>query len=141
MVFFNSATRRMTRCRTVLNKLVLLILFGCLGFAQTEAQTIWNTGSANWNTAASWNPATVPGVGANVFVTNAATFTVTYDSPMAAASVGSLTFGGGGTPTLNITASGFNVTGTTTLSSSTAGIINVNAGGVMSNGTLTMSSQ
>jgi autotransporter-associated beta strand protein len=118
------------------------LLLLCFGLAKTDAQTLWASGTAgNWNTPSSWNPAIVPDVGANVFITNSGTFTVTYNSPMTAASIGSLTFGGGGTPTLTITASGFNVTGTTTLSGSTAGIINVDAGGVMNNGTLNMSSQ
>ncbi|HWC61166.1 MAG TPA: autotransporter-associated beta strand repeat-containing protein, partial [Verrucomicrobiae bacterium] len=132
----------MTRRRPV-QAFLLGILFGCLSLTKSDAQSIWASGTAgNWNTASSWNPAAVPGVGANAFITNAATFTVTYDSPMSAASIGSLTFGAGSsTPTLNISASDFNVTGTTTLSGSTAGIINVNAGGVMNNGTLTESSQ
>src|SRR5690242_18173711 len=118
------------------------LLLLCFGLAKTDAQTLWASGTAgNWNTPSSWNPAIVPDVGANVFITNSGTFTVTYNSPMTAASIGSLMFGGGGTPTLTITASGFNVTGTTTLSGSTAGIINVDAGGVMTNGTLNMSSQ
>ncbi len=130
----------MTRRRIEL--LFLAVLFLCLGLSKTESQSIWTSGTAgNWNTAPSWNPAAVPGVGANTFITNAGTYTVTYDAPMTAASIGSLTFGGGGTPTLNITADGFNVTGATTISSSSAGVINVNAGGVMNNGTLTMSSQ
>jgi autotransporter-associated beta strand protein len=132
----------MTRCRTVLRALSLGILFGFLNLTKIDAQSIWASGSAgNWNTAASWNPAVVPGVGAMAFITNSGTYTVTYDSPMAAASIASFTFGGSGTPTLNITANGFNVFGTTTLSSPSAGIINVNAGGVMTSGTLTMSSE
>src|SRR6185312_14761987 len=132
----------MTRRRTALGTFFLAVFFGLLAFEKTEAQSIWASGSSgNWNTAASWNPATVPGVGANTFITNSGTYTVTYDAPMSAASVGSLTFGGSGTPTLNITADGFHVTGTTTISSSSAGVININAGGIMNNGTLTMSSQ
>ena len=130
----------MTRRR--IDALLLTVLLIFLASAKTEAQSIWASGSSgNWNTAASWNPAAVPSVGANTFVTNSGTYTVTYDAPMAAASIGSLTFGGSGTPTLNITANGFNVTGTTTISSSSAGVINVNAGGIMHNGTLTQSSQ
>jgi autotransporter-associated beta strand protein len=130
----------MTRRR--IEALFLAVLFLCLGFSEMEAQSIWTSGSSgNWNTASAWNPAAVPGVGANTFITNGGTYTVTYDSPMSAANIGSLTFGGGGTPTLNITADGFNVTGATTISSSSAGVINVNAGGVMNNGTLTMTSQ
>jgi autotransporter-associated beta strand protein len=122
--------------------LVLGLFLAGFGVSKTGAQTIWGSASSgDWNVGSSWNTGVVPAEGASVFVTNAGTFTVTYNSPMAATSVGSLTFGGGGTPTLNITASGFNVTGATTLSSSTAGIINVNAGGVMNNGTLNMSSQ
>src|SRR6185312_8745819 len=132
----------MTRRRTALGTFFLAILFGFVALEKTEAQSIWASGSSgNWNTASSWNPASVPGVGASTFITNSGAYTVTYDAPMSAASVGSMTFGGSGTPTLNITADGFNVTGTTTISSSSSGVINVNSGGIMNNGTLTMSSQ
>ncbi len=141
MVCFNLEPRRMTLSRIFPKSLIVAVLLARLALVKSDAQSIWTAGSANWNTASSWNPAAVPGVGGAAFITNSGTFTVTYDSPMATASIGSFTFGGSGTPTLNITASGFNVTGTTTISSSSAGIINVNAGGAMSNGTLTMSSQ
>ena len=68
---------------------VFFALFFCiLGPLKTEAQSVWASGSSgNWNTASAWNPAAVPGLGANTYITNAATFTVTYDSPMSAASI------------------------------------------------------
>ncbi len=122
-----------------------IFLAAILGVRETgRAQTaLWAAGaSGNWNTAASWTPAFVPADGTNVFITNAATFTVTYSSPMAAGSVSSLTLGSASsTPTLTITSTGFNVAGTTTLVDSTAEILNVNSGGVMTNGTLAMSSR
>ncbi len=135
-------TLRMNMIRTFSKTLLAIALFTFLALTQTRAQSIWASGAAgNWNIASSWNPASVPDIGAAAFITNSGTYIVTYDSPMAAASIGSFTFGGSGTPTLNITANGFNVTGATTISSSSAGVINVNAGGVMNNGTLTMTSQ
>lgn len=118
-------------------------LFACFGLSKAEAQTSWASGSAgNWNTASAWTPATVPGAGVNAFITNAATFTVTYNAPMAAPSIGSLSLGlpnlATSIPTLTITASGFNVSGVTTLNGTAAEAINVNAGGVMNNGTLNL---
>ncbi len=119
--------------------LALIVFFS----ARSEAQTSWTTAAAgNWNTDASWTPAVVPGVGINAAIINAGTFTVTYNSPMAAASIASLTLGSATSlPTLTISAPGFNVTGTTTLADSAAEILNINSGGVMNNGTLNLNSR
>jgi len=115
-----------------------------LGFCETSrAQTSWAAASSgNWNTAGSWTPAIVPVETTNAFITNSGTFTVTYNSPMAATSIGSLTLGLAGAstsiPTLTITATGFNVSGSTTTTGTSAEVVNVNSGGVMTNGTLNM---
>jgi len=115
---------------------VILIFAG-----RSAAQTSWLAASSgNWNTATNWTPAVVPAQGTNASITNSGTFTVTYNSPMAATSIGSLTLGLSGEstsiPTLTITASGFNVSGSTTLTGTSAEVLNVNSGGVMTNGTL-----
>ena len=122
---------------------LLCFLFVSFGLAKCKAQTSWASGAAgNWNTASAWTPAIVPTEGVNAFITNAATFTVSYNAPMAATSIGSLSLGlpnlATSIPTLTITASGFNVSGATTLNGTAAEVINVNAGGVMNNGTLNL---
>jgi autotransporter-associated beta strand protein len=115
-----------------------------LGAGETSrAQTSWAAAaSGNWNTASSWTPAIVPGEGTNASITNAGTFTVTYNSVMSAGSIGSLTLGSATSiPTLTIAAGGFNVAGSCTFVDSSAEIININSGGVMTNGTLNMASR
>src|SRR5215468_9186341 len=79
--------------------------------AQVTAWT--NTAGGNWNTAANWNPNIVPDAGTNAVVTNAGTYTITYNAPMTAAAIGSLT--NSSVLTLNISAAGFNAAGTTFL--------------------------
>ena len=109
-----------------------------------EAQkTSWaTTASGDWNTATRWNPAIVPIETTNASIANSATFTVAYNSPMVASSIGSLTLGVPGisssVPTLTIAAAGFNVTGLTLMTGLSAEVININSGGVMTNGTLDM---
>ncbi len=117
----------------------------CLGHAlSSRAQTTsWAAAaSGNWNTAASWSPALVPAAGTNVAITAAGTFTVTYNSPMTAPGIASLTLGSASSiPTLTLTAPGFNVTGNSTLVDSSAEILNVSGGGVMTNGSLSLTSR
>ena len=113
------------------------------GGTSGRAQTSWAAAaSANWNTAGSWSPAIVPVETTNAVIANSGTFTVTYNSPMAATSIGSLTLGlassANSVPTLTITTGGFNVSGTTTLTGTSAEVLNVNSGGVMTNGTLNL---
>ena len=74
-------------------RIVLLAIL--LAVCETgRAQTSWAAASsANWNTTGSWSPAVVPGEGTNASIVNAGTFTVTYNSPMSAASIASLTLG------------------------------------------------
>lgn len=109
----------------------------------SRAQTSWAAAAnGNWNTAASWSPAVVPGVGTNASIIVAGTYTVTYNSAMSAGSIASLTLGSNTSiPTLTLTAAGFNVAGTTTFVDTSAEVINVNSGGVMTNGTLAMTSR
>ncbi|MBC8095286.1 MAG: hypothetical protein H7Y43_05700, partial [Akkermansiaceae bacterium] len=121
--------------------IAILLLTGLAN--NLQAQTSWATAAAgNWNLAASWNPAVVPIEGTAVSITIAGTYTVTYNSPMAATSMGSLTLGSASSiPTLTLTAPGFNVAGTCTLVDSSAEILNVNSGGVMNTATLNMASR
>ena len=65
---------------------------------------MWIGGTGNWNAAANWSPAQVPGPADNVFITNNGTYTVTLDKPdVDPAVIGSLTLGGAsGTQTLSI---------------------------------------
>ena len=130
------------------SRILQSVLFSSLGLASplstSQAQTAWAAASSgNWNTAGSWSPAVVPGVGTNAsIIAGSASFTVTYDSPMTAASIASLTLGSSTSiPTLTLTAAGFNVTGSCTFVDTAAEVINVNSGGVMNNGTLNMASR
>ncbi len=120
----------------------MVLLAIVLGACETgRAQTTWaSAASGDWNTAASWSPAVVPGAGTNATISVSGTYTVTYASPMSAASIASLTLGSS-TITLNIGAAGFNVAGTSTLVDSSVETININSGGVMTNNTLAMNSR
>jgi len=84
---------------------------------------VWNTGTGNWGTAGNWNPPQVPGSGDDVLIAENgvnSTFTVTVN---VAATVNSLTLGGGsGTQTLSIASQ------TLTLNSAST----VNANGILS---------
>ena len=131
--------RSLPKIAQILVPVALILIFA----ERSAAQTSWaSAANGNWNTAASWTPAVVPAEGNNASITNAGTFTVTYNSPMAAASIASLTLGLSGAstsvPTLTITAGGFNVTGSTTQAGTATEVLNVNSGGVMTNGTLSM---
>jgi uncharacterized repeat protein (TIGR01451 family) len=60
----------------------------------------WIAGSGNWETAANWNPATVPTSTDNAYIDNTGTYTVSINS---IASAGTIQVGtGGGTQTLAI---------------------------------------
>ena len=122
-----------------------LLLALALGAGATaRAQTSWaSAAGGDWNTAANWSPAVVPGIGTNVSITVGSTsFTVTYSSPMSAPDIASLTLGSSTSiPTLTISAAGFNVAGSCTFVDSSAEIINLNNGGVMTNATLDMASR
>ena len=73
----------------------IILLAVMLGACETSrAQTSWAAAAnGNWNTAASWSPAVVPGVGTNASIIVAGTYTVTYNSAMSAGSIASLTLG------------------------------------------------
>lgn len=112
------------------------VILGACETSRAQTTSWAAAASGNWTTAASWNPAFVPGDGTNAAIVFAGTCTVTYNSPMPAASIASLTLGSATSlPTLTITAAGFNVTGVTTLVNSGAEVLNINSGGVMTNGT------
>lgn len=133
----------METCKKFSKVLFSAVLVTWIASTDARAQTAWAAAAAgNWNTAASWNPAVIPGAGTNVTIANSGTFVVTYNSPMTAVSIASLTFGLSGSsasiPTLTLTAAGFNVAGTTTTTGTSAAVINVNSGGVMTNSTLDM---
>jgi hypothetical protein len=90
----------------VLLILVILLLTFSKSFAQT---TRTSTGSANWNTAGTWNPTGVPAIGDDVIIREQDQVTVNTN-----AVCNTLTINGGSTTTNNITiSSGFslNVTG------------------------------
>jgi hypothetical protein len=94
-----------TRITTRIVSLAAMALFLCAA-AQAQAQTSWaSAASGNWNINASWTPAVVPGVGTTATISVSGTYTVTYDSPMSAASIGALNLGSGSSlPTLTILA-------------------------------------
>lgn len=104
--------------------LSLLLAYG----RAAQAQTVTWIGPASggeWNTAASWNSALVPGAGTNVTI--GASTNVSYNTTMAAASFGGLTNKG----VLSINAAGFNNTGIAMLNPGAAKLA-VNNGGVVS---------
>jgi len=112
-----------------------VILASLIGASVLSAsnQTWTNAAGGDWNTGANWTSA-IPAVGDNATLTTVAgNYTVTYSSPMAAASFGALALNGtvGNTTTMNITASGFNSSGSSAaLSVGGNATLNVNAGGV-----------
>jgi fibronectin-binding autotransporter adhesin len=114
--------------------IVLLIASFLTARAQTTANWITPAGG-DWNTAANWNLGAVPGVGTNAVIGGLTSgFTVTYSSPMAAASIGaggpaalSVTNNLSTKATLVIGAGGFNVIGDVLIG--TNGALVVNNGG------------
>ena len=97
-----------------------------VGHAQTTANWIGPASGAEWNTAADWSTARVPGSGTNVVIgpgTN-----VSYNLPMAASTFGMLTNKG----VLNINTNGFNNTGILMLNPGGTGqVLVINANGVV----------
>src|SRR5215472_12524156 len=85
-------------------RLLLLTLAAFLINHSLHGQiTAWtNTAGGNWNTVANWNPNIVPDAGTNAVVTNAGTYTITYNAPMAPSAIGSLTNGTPAVLTLNV---------------------------------------
>ena len=72
--------------------------------ALNAADIVWIGGTGNWNAAANWSPAQVPGPADNAFITNSGSYTVLIDKPdIDPTIVGSLTLGGdAGTQTLSV---------------------------------------
>ena len=79
----------------------MIIAAQCLGRAAIASDVSWtNLQGGNWNAAANWSTAAVPGPSDNAFITNAGSYTVTLDVNTA---VASLTVGGGiGTQSLSV---------------------------------------
>ena len=100
--------------------------------AQTQAYATWSGASGGeWNTAANWSTAVVPGNDANA-TTNVLIGTgtsVNYNLPMAAASFGLLTNNG----TLNINTNGFNCSGIYALLTSGVDTVNMTNSGCVVN--------
>lgn len=105
--------------------LLSFILIAGEAQAQQTATWIGPSSGGEWNTAADWNTALVPGIGTNVIV-NANT-NVNYSTAMSAAGFGVLTNRG----VLNISAAGFNNTGIAMLNPGGTGKIFINNGGVV----------
>ncbi len=105
--------------KTIHRIVVLVAVMVAFAAPETNAtDLVWIGGSANWNAAASWSPAQVPGAADNAFITNAGTYTVTVpaNTPV---TVGSVSVGGaGGIQTLAIDK--------TTLTLNGASVINAN---------------
>ena len=72
---------------------ILLSLLALLAAVSARAGVItWtNTSGGNWSAGTNWNSSTVPGATDDVWITNAGTYTVTQDVPVA---IASLTLGG-----------------------------------------------
>ncbi len=87
----------------------------------------------DWNLAANWNPAGVPGIGVEADLRmSGANYTINYDTPMVAASVGRVQIDNeeGYTTTLHINAAGFvSTTSNTNLGLGEHGAIVVGSGG------------
>ena len=118
--------------------LILQAAIGCIvlhGIAAHAATILWtNTASGGWNTAASWNPNSVPGTNDTAVITNAGV-TVSLNS---ATTVGTVILGtnGPGTVTLSLNNQTLSLAGPLTVnpsgsftvnSGSLAGITNANA--------------
>ena len=89
--------------RPILSVLTATALIALHWSAEVRAQTAtWtNVPGGEWNTAADWDLAAVPGSGITAVIS--AGYAVTYTLPMSAASVGPLTLGG----TLTVSTNGF----------------------------------
>ncbi|HSV28422.1 MAG TPA: autotransporter-associated beta strand repeat-containing protein, partial [Candidatus Omnitrophota bacterium] len=86
---------------------------------------VWTGGVGEWNDSAQWDGGVVPGETTNVFLPAAAV--VSYNLPMAAASIGGLTNWG----LLSINTSGFNCAAVVLNRVGGGGLLTVNSGGVL----------
>lgn len=121
--------------RFVLPLGIYATLLGAVAPSLSAANVSWiATGTNSWNTGSNWNTSNVPGVGDIAFITTSTGgATVNYASPMAAASVGGLSIGAtSGQNILNVSAGGFDVTGTTAVTQ--RGLFRVQNGGVATSG-------
>lgn len=114
---------------------ICVTLLGAIVPNLSAANVSWITsGTSSWNTGGNWNTSNVPGAGDIAFITTSTGgANVTYTSPMVAVSVGGVSIGAtSGQNSLNISAGGFNVTGTTTVTQ--RGLFRVLSGGVATGG-------
>ncbi|MFM2083003.1 MAG: hypothetical protein RL380_1694 [Verrucomicrobiota bacterium] len=122
-----------------------LLVFCCVAVAafSSRAQVTANFNNAAadgglWGSGANWDTAAVPTELDTAIITG---FAVNYSTPMTAANITTLTLGSSASTVLNVAATGFNVSGTTTFTDSAAETLNINSGGVMTNNTLAMTSR
>lgn len=117
------------------------ILIAAVLNSSAQTATWTNIAGGNWNTAANWTN-TVPALGLPVAITNAGTYTATYNAPMTPASISGMTLSLGTAstpaPTLAVSSTGLNVTGTSTLNG--GAVLSISSGGVMTNSTLNIAS-
>jgi autotransporter-associated beta strand protein len=115
---------------------IITILFSLCVSARAQVTANWQTANGEWNTVANWDQGIVPGPGTNASIGSG--YIVTYDTPMAAPSIGTLALGG----SLAINTTGFNIDSLTnggpafTLNTSSASLT-IGPGGVatFANGT------
>ena len=120
--------------------LVSTVIFFTAGANATDLT--WVGGSGNWNVAANWNPAQIPGSGDNAFITTNGIYTVTVPQNTPA-TVASLTIGGAsGTQTLAIDKTTLTLNGSSLINANgqldflAAGSTLTGAGSLTVNGTL-----
>lgn len=125
---------------TVVSKALLLLALGmfvftgrCQGPPAPPGGSTWVGGAAgspsSWNTAANWNPAGVPGTGANVTIPASVTYYPVLSTP-ASNAVQSITINSGATLTIN--------SGGSLITSAGPNSLAVNGSLIMSGGTLTV---
>ncbi|HEX7830096.1 MAG TPA: hypothetical protein VF787_10585, partial [Thermoanaerobaculia bacterium] len=82
----------------------------------------WIAGSGNWETPGNWSPATVPTINDNAIIDASGTYTVTINTPAAAAKSVTVGTGTSGVQTLDITSSnGLTITNPSTIT--TTGVL------------------
>jgi uncharacterized repeat protein (TIGR01451 family) len=102
--------------------------------ATLSGNIYWTAGSGNWENAANWTPAVVPGANDNAIIDAAGTYTVTINSNV---SVAALTVGNGtsGVQTLNV-APGQSLSMNANSTVTTTGVLELNGLSTSGNGNL-----
>jgi hypothetical protein len=120
---------------TIVIKVSILCLLSLGGVWRALANETWVGGAAgnptDWNTAANWNPAGVPGVGQNVTVPGGLGFYPVLNAP--ATSINSMTIGKGASVTINAGGS-LLMTGSPTVS----GTLTISGGSLSAVGSLNL---